>query len=88
MSSTPYDIPALLKAIDANSKSLGKDTGKARRQCLAAARELCYALETPMESILRVSWAEVSSPSAKCAFYSLTQPPFSAITSCRDTDSY
>ena len=59
MSSTPYDIPALLKAIDTNGKSLGKDTGEARRQCLAAARGLCYALETPMESILRVSWAEV-----------------------------
>lgn len=59
MSSTPYDIPALLKAIDANGKDLGKDKGEARQQCLAAARELCYVLETPVESILRINWAEV-----------------------------
>lgn len=59
MSSTPYDIPALVKKINTTSKDLGKDTGEARRQCLDAARLLSFALETPVESISRHAWAEV-----------------------------
>ncbi|CAD6587022.1 MAG: hypothetical protein ASARMPREDX12_002571 [Alectoria sarmentosa] len=58
MSSTPYNIPALVKKINATSKDLAKDTGDARRQCLDAARSLTFALETPVESILRNAWAE------------------------------
>lgn len=58
--STPYNIPALLKEIDTTGKSLGRDNQKARQQCLAAARSLCHALETPVESILRMNYAEVS----------------------------
>lgn len=58
--STPYNIPALLKEIDTTGKSLGRDNRKARQQCLAAARSLCHALETPVESILRMNYAEVS----------------------------
>ena len=59
MSSTPYNIPALVKEISTTSKRLGKDNGEARRQCLNAARSLTFALETPIESILRTAWAEV-----------------------------
>ena len=59
MSSTPYDISALVDKINATSKDLGKDTGEARRQCLDSARLLSFALETPVESILRNVWAEV-----------------------------
>lgn len=59
MSSTPYDIPLLVKKINTTSNDLGKDTGEARRQCLDAARSLIFALETPVESILRNVWAEV-----------------------------
>ena len=59
MSSTPYDIPALVDKISATSKDLGKGTEEARRQCLDAARSLTFALETPNESILRHVWAEV-----------------------------
>ena len=59
MSSTPYDIPALVEKISTTSKNLGKDSGEARRQCLDAARSLTVALETPIESILRTAWAEV-----------------------------
>ena len=59
MSSTPYDIPALVEKISTTSKSLGKDNGEARRQCLEAARSLIFGLETPIESILRTAWAEV-----------------------------
>lgn len=59
MASTPYDIPALVDKINGTSKDLGKDTGEARRQCLDGARSLIFALETPVESILRNVWAEV-----------------------------
>ena len=59
MSSTPYNIPALVQKINATSNKLGKDAGEARQQCLDAARSLCFALETPIEAILRHVWAEV-----------------------------
>ena len=59
MSSTLYDITALVDRISATSKDLGKDAGEARRECLDAARSLAFALETPVESILRHCWAEV-----------------------------
>ena len=59
MSSSPYDIPALVETISTASKNLGKDSREARRQCLDAARSLIFALETPIESILRTAWAEV-----------------------------
>ena len=58
-SPNPYDIPALLQEIEANGKKLGEGGAQVRQHCLAAARALCYALETPMESILRTHWAEV-----------------------------
>lgn len=59
MSSTPYDIPALVENISKTSKALGKDNGEARRQCLEAARSLTFALEVPIETIVRHGWAEV-----------------------------
>ena len=61
MSSTPYDVSALVNIINETSNDLAKDTGEARRQCLDAARSLCFALETPVESILKSVWAEVRS---------------------------
>ena len=63
MSSSPWDIPALLKQIDANGQKIGKDSGLARLQCLDAARSLVCALETPTETVLRHAWAEVRAPS-------------------------
>ena len=59
LSPNPYDIPVLLQEIEANGKQLGEGGAQARQQCLAAAQKLCYALETPMHSILRIVWAEV-----------------------------
>ena len=57
MSSTPFDIPALLKEVESNGKDLiGNET--ARQRCLAAARTLCYALERPREAVLRMHYAE------------------------------
>ena len=59
MASTPYIIPDLVKKINSATNGLGKNTEEARRQCLDAARSLVFALETPVESILRSVWAEV-----------------------------
>ena len=44
MSPTPYNLPALVKKINATSNDLGKDTREARRQCSDAARSLSSAL--------------------------------------------
>ena len=63
MSATPFDIPRLLKNVYINGNDLsGNEEG--RRQCLAAARSLCYALETPRESMLRLHYAELSHQAA------------------------
>ena len=63
MATTPFDIPALLKKVEVNGDNLsGND--EARQQCLAAARSLCYALETPRESVLRLHYAELSHQAA------------------------
>ena len=59
MSSTPYDITALISNINTTSEGIGQDNGESRRECLNAARSLCFALETPIESILRHTFAEV-----------------------------
>ena len=59
MSASPYDIVGLVEKIKTTSNELSKDNGEARRQCLQAARTLSFALETPVESILRNCWAEV-----------------------------
>ncbi|MCJ1434794.1 hypothetical protein MMC27_004164 [Xylographa pallens] len=66
MSSTPYDISALVEIIKTASNDLGKNNREARRQCLDAARTLTFALETPVEAILRNCWAEVGLPPSHC----------------------
>ena len=55
----PYDIPKLLEQIRISGPDVGEDDGEARRACLKAARTLVYALEKPMETICRNTWAEV-----------------------------
>ena len=59
MSATPYDIESLVEKIKTTRQELGNDNGEARRTCLDAARTLGFALETPVETILRHCWAEV-----------------------------
>ncbi len=54
------DVPHLLEEIASNGKSFTQGDGKARKKALVAARELCLALETPVEAIIRMCWAEVS----------------------------
>ena len=62
----PYNVPALIEEINNASHDLGKETGDARQRCLDAARSLCFALETPVESILRNTWAEVGPIQPSC----------------------
>ncbi|KAL8786872.1 MAG: hypothetical protein Q9195_008029 [Heterodermia aff. obscurata] len=59
MAFAPFDIAALVKQINSSSNSLsqGKDED-ARQQCLAAARSLCSALETPLDSALRLCYSD------------------------------
>ncbi|MCJ1386457.1 hypothetical protein MMC17_009583 [Xylographa soralifera] len=64
MPSAPYNISALVERIKTTSNDLGKDNGEARRRCLDAARTLTFALETPVEAILRNCWAEQGHHSA------------------------
>ena len=58
MSATPFDIPALLKDIENNGSNLSGNE-EARQQCLASARSLSYALETPRETLLRIQYAQI-----------------------------
>ena len=59
MAST-LEIATLLQQIEAKGKALEIDRGNSRIELLAAARSLCYKLETPIEALLRICWAEVS----------------------------
>jgi len=59
MSNTPFDVFALLKTVNSTGNDLSGNED-ARQQCLAAARSLCYALETPRESVLRLHYAELA----------------------------
>lgn len=54
------DIPTLLQDIASKGTTLDKEGDTGRRAPLSAARSLFYKLETPIESLLRICWAEVS----------------------------
>lgn len=54
------DVSSLLEDVASNGKSFTEGDTKARKKALVAARELCLALETPVEAIIRICWAEVS----------------------------
>ena len=53
------NVPHLLEEIASNGRSFALGNPKARKKALAAGRELCLALETPVEAIIRICWAEV-----------------------------
>ncbi len=59
MSYSPYDVPKLLADIRINDRNLTNGHEDARLQCLAAARTLCHALETPREAIITRCYAQV-----------------------------
>ncbi|MCJ1397526.1 hypothetical protein MMC11_000720 [Xylographa trunciseda] len=56
----PFNIPVLLETIDARGKSFTQGDEERRKSVLSAARELCFALETPIEAILRIAWCQPS----------------------------
>ena len=57
---SPFDIPGLLEDITSNGKALAGGDASARKKLLTAARTLGFALESPVEAILRIAWSEVS----------------------------
>lgn len=60
MTFAPFDIAALVKEINSSSSRLDQGENEdARQQCLAAARSLCSALETPLDSALKLCYSDV-----------------------------
>ena len=55
------EVATILENIAESGKALSHDGAGAeiRRELLASARSLILALETPVESITRIAWAEV-----------------------------
>lgn len=53
------DVSTLLREIALKSTTLEKNGESGRRDLLSNARSLCYKLETPIESLLRICCAEV-----------------------------
>ncbi|MCJ1392314.1 hypothetical protein MMC18_005181 [Xylographa bjoerkii] len=53
-------VPALLETITSDGKSFTQGDQDRRKSVLSAARELCSALETPIEAILRIAWCQPS----------------------------
>lgn len=55
------DVPTLLQQLAAKGSNFVDGNSKSRGELLEIARSLCIALETPMEAILRMGWAQVTS---------------------------
>jgi hypothetical protein len=58
------DVTTFLQQIVAKSAPFDLNNSKSRKELLAITRSLFLALETPMEAILRMEWAEVSATTA------------------------
>lgn len=54
-------VPSLIKDINSLSEVLDSDDSEARLKLMAKAKSLWQSLETPRETMLRHTWAEVSS---------------------------
>lgn len=59
MSGEIEDVPALLHKVDTLGRKLDSAAPQTRKELLAATRKLYLALETPIEAILRMEWAQV-----------------------------
>lgn len=60
MTSVPFIVAALTDEITASGREVqGQGNDDARQQCLTAARSLCYALESPLVSLLSLGCAEI-----------------------------
>lgn len=53
-------LEAILASLSSGGDALRQGDAWARRQLLDAARSLVAELETPIETITRIAWAEVS----------------------------
>ena len=60
VSSPPSDIQAILNDLVVKGKALSQGDSSVRKTMLADARSLMFALETPIEAVLRIAWAYVS----------------------------
>ena len=56
----PVPINSLLEEVASKGKALTSGDLSIRKSLLSSVRALCLALETPIESVLRMEWAEVS----------------------------
>lgn len=54
-------VATLLQELAAKGSNFVDGNSKLRGELLAIARSLCISLETPMEAILRMGWAQVIS---------------------------
>jgi len=54
------NLSTLLEEVASKGKSLVDGDPEVRKELLATTRSLFLALETPIEAILRMEWAEVS----------------------------
>jgi hypothetical protein len=54
------DVATLLEQISAKGSGFIYGDSRSRGELLALAKSLCTALETPMEAILRMGWAQVT----------------------------
>ena len=59
--SVSKEVQNLLQKINAGSSALVKGSEVGRKQLLADATALCLTLETPIETLLRITWSQVLS---------------------------
>ena len=55
------EVQDLVQKINTGSSTLGQSGETGRKQLLADARALCLTLETPIETLLRITWSQVLS---------------------------
>lgn len=53
------EVHDLVHKINTGSSALGQGGETGRKQLLADARALCLTLETPIETLLRITWSQV-----------------------------
>jgi hypothetical protein len=69
-------IAPLLEQVKAQNEALQRGDLHARKQMLGLVRSLYLAIETPMEAVLRMTWAEVRSSPLLLYFISFWQLSF------------
>lgn len=55
-------VPDLVKEINASAEALATDGDAARHELIIKARSLVQALETPRETMVKHTWAQVREP--------------------------